>query len=143
MTGRWMILLVVGALACERPSGRTTQDLQAACTMPAQTTTVVERNGAILETWALRLQDVATNELPKDSAFLTYRAAIERDSANVLRPVADPPVARTDAEAEMWRNERFNNDLVFGGTVGSINSISCLDALLFSRQAGRISQIDH
>jgi len=111
--------------------------------MPAQTTTVLERDGAILETWALRWEDVATDSLPKDAAFLAYRAAIERDRAKVRRPVADPPVARTDAEAEMWRNEQFNNDLVFDGAVGSINPISCLDALLVSRQASRVSEIDH
>jgi hypothetical protein len=152
MAGRWVMLLIVGTLACDQAPGRTPQDLHstaskaealAACRMPAQTTTVLERDGAILETWALRFEEIVTDELPTDPAFLAYRAAIERDGANVLRPVADPPVVRTDAEAEVRRNEQFNNDLVFGGTVGSINPISCLDALLFSRQANRISQIDH
>jgi hypothetical protein len=146
------MLLIVGALACDQAPGRRPQELHstaskadalAACKMPAQTTTILQRNRAILETWAFRFAEVATDELPKDPAFLAYRAAIERDGANVLRPVADPPVARTDAEREVWRNEHFNNDLVFGGAVGSINRISCLDALLFSRQASRISQIDH
>jgi hypothetical protein len=51
-------------------------------------------------------------------------------------------VVRNEAEAEMWRNESFNNDLALGGAVGAIKPISCLDALLFSRQASRISQID-
>ena len=41
----------------------------------------------------------------------------------------------------MWRNERFNTDLVFSGAVASIDRISCLDALLFSRQASRVSEI--
>lgn len=150
MADRCVMLLMVGTLACDQ-AGRRPQDLHstawkadeiAACKMPAQTTIILERDGAILETWALRLEDVVTDELPKDPAFLAYRAAIERDGANVLRPVADPPVVRTDAEAEVWRNEHFNNDLVFSGAVGSINPISCLDALLFARQASRISQID-
>jgi hypothetical protein len=111
--------------------------------MTGQITTILERSGAILETWALRLEDVVTvTELPNDPAFLAYRAAIKRDGADILRPVADPPIVRTDAEAEVWRNERFNNDLVFSGAVGSIAPITCLDALLFSRQASRISQID-
>ncbi len=152
MAGRWVTLLMVGTLACDQAPGRRPQDLHStaseadargsACRMPAQTTTIVERDGAVLETWALRLEEVVTDELPQDAAFLAYRAAIERDGADVLRPVADPPTVRTEAEAEVWRNEHFNNDLVFRGAVGFINPISCLDALLFSRQASRISQID-
>ena len=152
MASRWVMLLMVGTLACDQASSRRPEDLHStaskadarpACKMPAQTKTVLERDGAILETWALRAEEVTTDSLPKDPAFLAYRAAIERDRANVRRPVADLPVVRTDAEAEVRRNEQFNNDLVFDGAVGSINPISCLDALLFSRQASRISQLDH
>jgi hypothetical protein len=152
MAGRWVMLLMVGTLACDQAPGRRPQDLHStaseadalgsACKMPAQTTTILERGGAILETWALRLEELVTDELPEDPAFLAYRAAIERDGADVLSPVADPPIVRSDAEAEVWRNEHFNNDLVFSGAVGSLDPISCLDALLFSRQASRISQID-
>jgi len=152
MASKWVMLLVAGTLACDQASGRRPQELHspaskadalAPCRMPAKTTAILERDGAILETWALRLEDIVTDELPKDSAFLAYRTAIQRDGADVLRPVADSPAVRTDAEAEMWRNEHFNNDLVFRGAVGSIRPISCLDALLFSRQASRISEIDH
>jgi len=152
MANKWMMLLLAGTVACDKASGRRPQELHspaskvdalAACRMPANTTTILERDGAVLETWALRSEEIVTDDLPKDSAFLAYRAAIQRNGADVLRPVADSPVVRTEAEAEMWRNERFNNDLVFRGAVGSIRPISCLDALLFSRQARRISQIDH
>ncbi len=152
MTSRWLMLLLLGTPACDQAPERKPEDLGSTaakanapgsvCKMPAQRTTILERDGAILETWALRLEEVVTEALPKDPAFLAYRAAIERDGADVVRPVADPPVVRTDAEAAVWRNEHFNNDLVFSGAVGSINPISCLDALLFSRQASRISQID-
>jgi hypothetical protein len=151
MAGRWVMLLMLRTLACDQAPERRPEDLDSTaaeanalsvCKMPAQTTTILERDGAILETWALRLEEVVTEALPEDPAFLAYRAAIERDGADVLRPVADPPIVRTDAEAEVWRNEHFNNDLVFSGAVGSIDLISCLDALLFSRQASRISQID-
>jgi hypothetical protein len=147
------MLLLAGTLACVDAPARPPQDRSSiastadspgsACTIPARITTILERDGAILETWTLRLDDVGTaTELPNDPAFLAYRAAIERDGAGTLRPVADPPVARTDEEAEVWRHERFNNDLVFSGAVGSITPITCLDALLFSRQASRISQIE-
>ena len=152
MTGRCAFLLMLGALACDRAPRPAPQDLQSAaskadtiapCKMPTQITNIVERDGAILETWTFHSKGVATSQLPKDPAFLSYRAAIERDGANVRRPVADPPVARTEADVAVWRDEQFNNDLAFGGTVGSVNPISCLDALLFSRQATRVSQIDH
>lgn len=142
-----VLLLLAGSMACNQaPNGESavsTTDAAATCEMPAKTTTIVDHDGAILESWALRLDDVDSSELPHDSAFIAYRNAIERDEADVLLPVADPPVVRTDAEAEMWRNEQFNNDAVFGGIVGSVQPISCLDALLFARQARRHSQVDH
>lgn len=152
MAGRWVMLLVLGLAACDQAPGRRPESLDSTaaeakipnspCKMPAQTTVILERDGAILETWPLHLEEVVNDALPDDPAFLAYRAAIERDGADVLRPVADPPIVRTEAEEEVWRNEHFNNELVFSGAVGSIDRISCLDALLFARQASRISQID-
>jgi hypothetical protein len=151
MTSRWVLVLMLGAFGCdqateipERRDAATAEGdaLAATCKMPTDTTIILDRDGAILETWTFRAAEVATAALPEDPAFLAYRAAIERDGANVVRPVADPPTIRTEAEAAMWANEYFNNDLVFSGAVGSIEPISCLDALLFSRQAGRFSQVD-
>jgi len=142
------MLLMLGLAACDRAPGQKPESIEttaanSSCRAPAQATVILEKDGAILETWALRLKDVANDVLPGEPAFLAYRAAIERDSADVLRPVADPPIVRTKAEEEMWQNEHFNNELVFSGGVGSIDRISCLDALLFARQASRISEIDH
>lgn len=113
-----------------------------ACTMPTQRTTVRAQDGAIIETWELSLQDVLTDRLPDEPAFLEYRAAIERDSADVRRPVSARPATDDEAMAAIWRNESFNNYLVFEEGVGSVDPISCLDALLFARQAERVSQID-
>lgn len=96
----------------------------------------------MLETWTLKLSDVLVDALPGERAFLEYRAAIERDSANLRRPVRDPPRIGSEAAAAIWRDEYFNNDLVFDEGVGSVEPISCLDALLFARQASRFSQLD-
>lgn len=113
------------------------------CAPPSQTTTILEADGAVLETWTFPSDEPAmSTALPDDSAFLSYRRAIERDGADVRRPVADPPVIRTEEEREVWRNEYFNGDLIFEDGVGTIEPISCLDALLFARQANRMSQID-
>lgn len=147
-------LSLCGALACgsggngprsdAAPSNNaiSTADSESSCSLPAQRTTIRARNGAILETWKLSLGDVLTSRLPDEPAFLDYRAAIERDSADVRRPVSDPPVVADDAAAAIWRDEFFNSDLVFEEGVGSVDRISCLDALLFARQADRVLQID-
>jgi hypothetical protein len=92
--------------------------------------------------WQLSLADVLTPQLPDQPAFLDYRAAIERDGADLRRPVSDPPVITDDAVSAIWRDEFFNRDLVFDRGVGSVDPISCLDALLFARQAQRVSQVD-
>ncbi len=139
-------LLLMTCLACDQMPERTANSpsaiARAACVMPTRVTTVLDRDGAVLEMWSLRLEDVATDALPTDSAFLAFRAAIEKDEANVRHPAADPPVTRSAAEARIWHDEQRNNDVVLAGSVGSIDSITCLDALLFARQASRLSPID-
>ena len=152
MAGRWVLLLMLGALACDQAPEQRAERFDAVsaqgnemrlCEMPGRTRTILDRDGLILETWELPSAEVLSQtELPDGPAFLRYRAAVEQDGANVLRPVADPPIIRTEAEAEVWRDEDFNNELVFNSGVGSIDPITCLDALLFSRQASRISQIE-
>ncbi len=136
-------LLALGtAVGCTQTVERSADGLP--CVMPNEPTTILEHNGAVLQTWAFRLEEVFTSTaLPDDFAFKAYRAAIERDGADVVRPVSDAPVARTESEVRLWEDERFNNDLAFNGDIGSIGPISCLDALLFAHQANRISQVDH
>lgn len=121
--------------------GQAETAVASACRMPIDRTTVRAQGGAILETWEISLEDVLTDELPGEPAFLEYRSAIERDGADLRRPVRDPPVTDTKEGAAIWRNEFFNNDLVFDGGVGVVEPISCLDALLFTRQAVRVSQL--
>jgi hypothetical protein len=144
----YAVLAVV--LACAPGCGRPNETYQfsqaetavaSACQMPNDRTTVRAQDGAILETWEISLEDVLTDELPGEPAVLEYRAAIERDGADLRRPVRDPPVTDSEEAAAIWRNEFFNNDLVFDGGVGVVEPISCLDALVFTRQAVRVSQL--
>jgi hypothetical protein len=134
-------LSACGPDASPRPGNGQVVTAQPECRMPTERTVVRAEDGAVLETWELALADVATDALPDEPGFLEYRAAIERDGANLRRPVADPPVIDSEELADVWRDEFLNNDLVFDGGVGSVDAITCLDALLFARQAGRVSQV--
>lgn len=111
------------------------------CTMPPARTTVRERGGAILEVWKLALEDVETGALPDHQHFVEFREAIEQAGAAVRRPVANAPTIENEEVAAVWRDEYFNQDLVFNAGVGSVEPITCLDALLFARQAGRVSPL--
>ena len=139
------------AVACAPDDGRQADATQSgtlemvaapACRMPTRRTVVRAQDGAILETWRFALDDVLTDRLPDEPAFLEYRAAIERDGADLRRPVADAPIIDSEELEAIWRDEFFNNDLVFDEGVGSVSPISCLDALVFTRQAVRVSQLE-
>jgi hypothetical protein len=104
---------------------------------------ILDEDGTVLLTWELDLADVDTEALPDEPAFIAYRQAIQSDSADLRRPVADPPVVEDEAQAALWEDEDYNNELAFSGQVGSIEPIGCLDALLFSHQASRVSEIEH
>lgn len=150
LRGALALTVAFGGISCaqgEEPAtetlGSTTASASSpACTLPAERTVVRSEDGAILETWDLPLGDVLTDRLPNEPAFLEYRQAIERDGANLPRPVADPPVTDSEELGAIWRDEFFNRDLVYDGDIGSIDPISCLDALLFTRQAMRVSQLE-
>lgn len=43
----------------------------------------------------------------------------------------------------MWADEDYNNELAQSGQVGTIEPISCLDALLFAYQHNRFSQLEN
>ncbi len=147
LTHTLLAVVLACAPGCDRPNetyqfGQAETAVASACQMPIERTTVRAEDGAILETWEMSLEDIITDELPGEPPFLEYRAAIERDGADLRRPVRDPPVPGSEAAAAIWRNEFFNNDLVFDGGVGVVEPISCLDALLFTRQAVRVSQLE-
>lgn len=140
----WLLLTALWACAPDPSSGRGEDQAattRSECRLPTERTVIRAEDGAVLETWELALADVTTDALPGEPGFLEYRTAIERDGANLRRPVADPPVIDSEELAVIWEDEFFNTDLVFDGGVGSIDPITCLDALLFARQAERVSQL--
>ncbi len=140
----------IPASACDRapeqPDVHVTNEpapaVDARCALPTEPTVLLDDNGSVLLSWEFLADPLLLSEaLPNDSTFLAYRAAIVGDDADIRRPVADPPEPSTEAEAAVWRDEGFNNALVYDDGVGSIAPISCLDALLFAYQAHRRSPI--
>ena len=65
-----------------------------------------------------------------------------RDDADVRKPTLVVPQVETEAAARVWRDEAFNNTLAYEQGVGVIEPITCLDALLFARQASRVSPLE-
>lgn len=147
------LVLLVGAVACGRPAERGSEEVilstdplapvDSRCALPAIPTILFEEEGAVLQTWTFPWQEIFDQPvLPPDPELLAFRGAIIADGADLKRPIADRPVSRTEAEAEIWRDEDFNNDLVFREQVGEIRPITCLDALLFAHQANRVPELD-
>lgn len=125
-------------------SAAQTDTVAADCVLPSTPEIRIDDNGMVLMVWSFPLQDIHSRAvLPDDSGLLAYRAAVRADSADLRRPVADPPTIQTENEAEMWRNEDYNTDLAYAGEVGAIEPIRCLDALLFAEQNSRVSELDH
>ena len=114
------------------------------CRLPTSPDTLRAEDGAVLLRWDVPDDPVYSGPLlPADSALLAYRAAIRADGADVPWPVADEPTPRSDAEADLWRDERFNADLARSGEAGKVDRITCLEALLFALQNRRRSQLVH
>jgi hypothetical protein len=112
------------------------------CTLP-EPTVLLDEDGLVLEVFSLRMNEVHNSQdLPDDEGLLAYRAAVREAGAAELEPIADPPNPQTEAEAAIWRDEAFNNQLAFSGAVGTLAPITCLDALLFARQNARIPQLE-
>lgn len=150
------VALIAMQLSCsDRPSSKSrdaeaapqarsaiSEPVDANCVLPSAPVTQLEDNGVVLRVWSFTLEDVHSRPvLPDASGLLAYRQAVRARGADVRHPVLNVPDQQTPAEAEMWRDEQYNNDLAYSGAVGSIDPISCLDALLFAEQDSRISQL--
>jgi hypothetical protein len=114
------------------------------CVLPSDPVTIIDEDGLVLKVWTFPLQEVHTRPvLPDEPGLLAYRATIRSEGAEERHPVLHVPPVINEAEADIWRDENFNNDLAYRGGVGSIDPITCLDALLFAEQNARVPQLEH
>jgi hypothetical protein len=113
------------------------------CEFPSTAAIHADAGGVVLKVWSYPLEDIHSEPvLPADSALLAYRAAIREAGEDVRMPPLHVPTPLSNAEEAVWRDEQYNDDLVYRGEVGSIQPITCLDALLFAEQNARFSQLD-
>ena len=113
------------------------------CALPGAAETVLEGQGLVLRIWRFPWDDLyAGPALPDDAAFHAYRAAIRAAGAEERYPALHVPDGLDAAEARVWRDEVFNNELVYSGVAGAVEPITCLDALIFARQNARVPQIE-
>lgn len=133
-----LVLLIAGCAAA--PPARPPP---ARCALPAPVELV--RDGeVILVRWDLPAGGPWLGEtLPDAPAYLAYRRAIREAGAERARPIADEVVATTAREREVWRRERANAELVYGGDAGRVRPVRCLDAALFAYQHARYDQLAH
>jgi hypothetical protein len=73
---------------------------------------------------------------------LAYRAAIRKEGAEERYPALATPTDASGPNADVWRDESFNNDLAYRHVVGAIGPITCLDALLFAQQNARVPELE-
>ena len=136
-----VVLSIVLALAAcgarETPAtGPTT------CALPPPTVLRWQGNAVLLR-WDLPASPMwSSAELPGDTAYQAYRAAIVAAGADLPRPIADPPPATDDPE--VWRREDLNTAQMYdAGGGGSVRPIQCLEAALFALQHARHDELTH
>lgn len=113
------------------------------CNFPNAAETVLEDQGLVLRIWRFPWDDLyASPALPDDAAFHAYRAVIRAAGAEERYPVLDVPDDVDPREAAVWRDEVFNNEIVYSGGAGTVERITCLDALIFAQQNARVPQIE-
>jgi len=110
------------------------------CVLPADPEVVKQDGNAVLLRWEMPADDFwFARGVPDDAKYLAYRRAIREAGADLERPIADEPVAKTDEEREMWKRERENAELTFGS--GHVRRVECLDAALFAHQHARYDEL--
>ncbi|MGB3288225.1 MAG: hypothetical protein WBA83_03005 [Burkholderiaceae bacterium] len=114
-----------------------------ACAFPSEAKVLEDQNGAVLKVWRFPAStQYAASSLPKDSGMLKYQEHIASLGVDAKRPPLKVPAALSDDEKRIWDAEIRNNESIYRLKIGTIEPISCLDALLFSEQNRRVSQID-
>lgn len=114
------------------------------CALPGPPRVLRQDGHAVLLVWQFPADRVYSElVIPPDSGYLAFRTAVRADSADLRRPIADAPQPKDSAEAALWRDEEINNELAQSGEVGRIETVDCLDALLFAFQNARVSELSH
>lgn len=158
MTGRLAICgLLLSVVSCGFSSSNESEDIERyrnegaghfatvepRCVLPSDPTTIVEDEGLVLKVWRFPLEEVHVRPvLPDESGLLAYRATIHAEGAHERYPALYVPPTRSEGDADVWRDEDFNNNLAYQEGVGSIEPITCLDALLFAEQNARVPQLE-
>lgn len=158
MTGRVAIggLLLIGA-SCGCASSNESRDagryqnagaelsapIESDCVLPSNPTIIFEDRGLVLKVWTFPLEEVHVRPvLPDEPGLLAYRATIHAQGAEERYPALHVPPTLKEGEGDVWRDENFNNQLAYHEGVGSIEPITCLDALLFAEQNARVPQLE-
>ncbi|TFL15345.1 hypothetical protein CSC67_01020 [Pusillimonas caeni] len=117
--------------------------VEPACAFPSEAKVLKDRNGALLKVWRFKASTKYTaSSVPEDSGLLEYQRYIASLGGDAKRPPLKVPAALSDEEKQIWDAEVRNNESIHHSQIGSIEPISCLDALLFSEQNRRVPQID-
>ena len=111
------------------------------CALPATPTELVHDGEAILLRWDLPAGDTWFAPVVPDSAkYVAFRRTIREADAALERPISDAPPETTGPQREIWRRERANADLAYGG-VARVRPIRCIEAALFAYQHARYDEL--
>jgi hypothetical protein len=142
-----VLVSIFGSCGSLRPiegqNARGSDLVDRACVLPGAPAVVREDGRVVLWVWRGPWKDAyARPSLPNDAGLLAYRAAIREEGAEERYPALAAPTGASGTNADVWRDERFNNDLAYRHVVGAIGPITCLDALLFAQQNARVPQLE-
>ncbi len=135
-----LLLVLVACVGAQPAPGADPAASAPRCELPEPT--VLRREGnALLQLWELPAAPVWFGEtLPDAPGYLAFRTAIRAAGGDRVRPAADPPQPKDEAEREMWRREDFNAALMYAAG-GVVRPIRCLEAALFALQDARYSEL--
>jgi hypothetical protein len=110
------------------------------CELP-EPTVLLRQGNSVLQMWELPMSPLWFSEsLPDAPGYLAFRAAIRAAGGDQVRPSADPPRPKDDAERELWRREERNVALMYEGG-GQVRPAWRLEVALFALQDARYSQL--
>lgn len=137
---------IVGAVlaSCAMPESRAVAErISTACSWPSAAESSSGDSTYVLKVWRFPLErQHSATLLPNEPGLLAYRDAMHAAGVVERYPTLHVPPARDEAEARVWQDEAHNNSLAYTRLAGSIEPITCLDALLFAEQNARVPQVD-